>query len=139
MTAHGCLAFTVVVPTRWTGDREAGPAMRSVKIIGASGLALASFAVAPTVSAPTAAAGCVKSSGITVCDQDDAGKTGPVVPYPCDLDWYCYDGSTWDLGIDVAPSPPPDRPDIGRPGRPDVGRPGTPGNRPGGGGGGGLR
>ena len=48
-----------------------------------------------------------------------------MVPYPCDLDWYCYDGSSWDLGLDIdvpaQPGPPPDRPDIGRPGRPDIG------------------
>ncbi|WP_442932820.1 hypothetical protein [Mycobacterium kyogaense] len=95
------------------------------------------LATIPMVASPVAAAGCVKSSGITVCDQNGDGKTGPVVPYPCELDWYCYDGSEWDLGLDVSVPPPP-RPDNDLP-RPDRGRPGTPGNRPGGGGGGGGR
>jgi hypothetical protein len=112
--------------------------MNIVKVVGASALLSMTLAAVPIVTASTAAAGCVKSSGITVCDQNEPAS-GPVVPYPCDLDWYCYDGSEWDLGLDVAPGPPPERPDIGRPGRPDIGRPGTPGDRPGGGGGGGGR
>lgn len=111
--------------------------MRLTTVLVAPMLVASGLVVLPTVTAPIASAGCVKSSGITVCD--DGSDTGPTVPYPCELDWYCYDGSTWDLGvdIDVSPGPPPERPDIGRPGRPDVGQPGRPGNRPGGGGGGG--
>ena len=109
--------------------------MRTLRLLVVPALLASWLGAAPTVVVPTAAAGCVKSSGITVCDQDNGNTSGPVVPYPCELDWYCYDGSTWDLGVDVA-APPPPRPDNSLP-RPDRGRPGTPGNRPGGGGGGG--
>ncbi|MCG7592839.1 hypothetical protein MHN84_02365 [Mycobacterium sp. PSTR-4-N] len=111
--------------------------MRTAKVIATSTLLLTSLVTVPAVTAPSAAAGCVKSSGITVCDQNGGSDNGPVVPYPCEFDWYCYDGSEWDLGLDVSPPPPP-RPNNDLP-RPDRGRPGTPGNRPGGGGGGGGR
>lgn len=115
--------------------------MTNVKVVAVVVFLATALAAVPAMTASTASAGCVKSSGITVCDQNDASNSGPAVPYPCDLDWYCYDGSTWDLGLDLAPAPPP-RPDNDLP-RPDRGRPGTPGNRPdggaGGGGGGGRR
>jgi hypothetical protein len=107
--------------------------MRIVEVVVGSVLLASSAAWNSVATAPIAVAGCVKSSGITVCDQENGNTSGPAVPYPCDLDWYCYDGSTWDLGIDID-APPPPRPDNSLP-RPDVGRPGTPGNRPGGGGG----
>lgn len=107
--------------------------MRALSLLVTPVLVAAGLAVVPMAAAPNASAGCVKSSGITVCDQENGNTSGPVVPYPCDLDWYCYDGSTWDLGVDFD-APPPPAPDNSLP-RPDRGRPGTPGNRPGGGGG----
>lgn len=107
--------------------------MRILRVLVVPALTTSWLVVAPTVTVPTAAAGCVKSSGITVCDQENGNTSGPAVPYPCELDWYCYDGSTWDLGVDFD-APPPPRPDNSLP-RPDRGQPGTPGNRPGGGGG----
>lgn len=111
--------------------------MRLPYLIAAPALIISGLAVAPT-----AAADCEAYNGTMICSDDGpaaAGNDGnpsdsrsPSVPYPCDLDWYCDVGSTWDLGSDVderPPAPPPSRPDIGLPGRP--------GNRPGGGGGGG--
>lgn len=113
--------------------------MRSLTLVVAPVLVAAGMAIVPMTVAPSASAGCVKTSGISVCDDGGAAGTGPVVPYPCEQDWYCYDGSSWDLGlaIDTPPPTPGPPPDIGRPGRPDIGQPGRPGNRPGGGGGGG--
>lgn len=81
---------------------------------------------------PTAAAECTNAGGVTVCAQGDvrgpdtgegAGYSGPVVPYPCEYDWYCDD---WDMDVIVDPGPPgPGGPgggiDIGRPGRPGIG------------------
>ena len=29
--------------------------------------------------------------------------SGPYMPYPCDYDWYCNDGVTWDIGMDWDP------------------------------------
>jgi hypothetical protein len=112
--------------------------MRSLTLVVAPVLVASGMALVPMTVAPSASAGCVKTNGISVCDSGSEAGEGPSVPYPCDLDWYCYDGSSWDMGLDSdvpPPSGPP--PDIGRPGRPDIGQPGRPGNRPGGGGGGG--
>ncbi|WP_454788815.1 hypothetical protein [Mycolicibacterium lutetiense] len=84
-----------------------------------------------TTTAPPAKAECTSSGYATVCAQGDVrGADGvpraatPVVPYPCDYDWYCDTG--WDLDVAWDPGGP------GRPGGP--GGPGGPG-RPGGGGG----
>ncbi|ULP38131.1 hypothetical protein MJO55_06805 [Mycolicibacterium rufum] len=106
--------------------------MRALSSMAAPVLVAAGLVVVPMASAPNASAGCVKTNGISVCDSGSEAGSGPSVPYPCDLDWYCYDGSTWDLGLDIDVPPPP-RPDNSLP-RPDRGRPGTPG----GGGGGGI-
>lgn len=93
--------------------------MNSIKrsAIGIFGVAV--FPAAILITAPTAAADCNYAGGSTVCAQGEVrGPDGvpraatPVVPYPCEYDWYC--GTDWDL-------------DIGW----DPGRP----NRPGGGGG----
>lgn len=111
--------------------------MRSLFLLVTPVLVASGMTVLPLTSAPPAAAGCVKTNGISVCDSGGDSGGGPAVPYPCDLDWYCYDGSTWDMGLDIEAPPPGPPPDIGRPGRPDIGQPGRPGNRPGGGGGGG--
>ncbi|WP_082943683.1 hypothetical protein [Mycobacterium sp. 1274761.0] len=79
------------------------------------------IAIVPTalVVAPPAAADCTYNGGATVCAQGDVrGADGvpraatPVVPYPCEYDWYC--GSDWDLDISWDPG----RPGIGGPGRP---------------------
>jgi hypothetical protein len=94
------------------------------------GLASTLVPIAYVVSAPPAVADCTSSGYATVCAQGDVrGSDGvpraatPVVPYPCEYDWYC--GTEWDL--DVAWDP----------GRPGIGGPGGPGGpgRPGGGGG----
>lgn len=89
------------------------------------GLAMAIAPIGVVTVAPTAKADCTSSGYATVCAQGDVrGPDGgpvaatPVVPYPCEYDWYC--GHEWDLGI------------VWNPGRP--GGPGGPG-RPGGGGG----
>lgn len=83
--------------------------------------------------APSAAADCVSSSGTTICSQGDVrgadtgdGPSGSTyTPYPCEYDWYCYDGFDVVLGIDG----PGGGVDIGRPGGPVNNPPG--GNRPG--------
>jgi len=66
--------------------------------------------------APPAVADCSSSGYATVCAQGEVrGADGvprvatPVVPYPCENDWYC--GTDWDL--DVAWGPGPNRPGIG--------------------------
>jgi hypothetical protein len=92
-------------------------------------LGLALTAAAPigiVLTAAPAAADCNSAGYATVCAQGTVrGPDGvpraatPVVPYPCEYDWYC--GTEWDL-------------DIGW----DPGRPGGGGGRPGGGGGGGI-
>jgi hypothetical protein len=89
------------------------------------GLALAAAAPIGIVVTPApAVADCNSAGYATVCAQGTVrGPDGvpraatPVVPYPCEYDWYC--GTEWDL-------------DIGW----DPGRPGGGGGRPGGGGGG---
>lgn len=97
-------------------------------------LATAVLVGAGLEAAPSARADCVSSGGTTICSQGEvrgadngAGPGtggGPYVPYPCDYDWYCNDGVTWDINMDWDPG-------VG------IGAPGRPGNRPGGGGGGG--
>lgn len=96
--------------------------MRSASPLLASVLLPAAFA-AGLVTAPSAAADCVSSSGTTICSQgsvrgSDSGQgpglSGPAVPYPCEYDWYCDDG---DLNIILDPGGP----DFGRPGRPGGG------------------
>jgi hypothetical protein len=89
------------------------------------GLISAMAPIGFVATAPAAKADCTSSGYATVCAQGDVrGADGvpraatPVVPYPCEYDWYC--GDDWDLGI------------AWNPGRP--GGPGGPG-RPGGGGG----
>ncbi|PEG41510.1 hypothetical protein CQY20_05205 [Mycolicibacterium agri] len=86
------------------------------------GLATVAAPIAIVVGAAPAAADCNYAGGSTVCAQGTVrGADGvpraatPVVPYPCEYDWYC--GTEWDLDISWDP---------GRPDRPD---------RPGGGGG----
>ena len=77
-------------------------------------------------AAPPAAADCTYANGATVCAQGEVRGpsgdiSGPVVPYPCEYDWLCYDGDV-DLVFgsppEINPSPPID---IGRPGRPGIG------------------
>ncbi|MGV0837796.1 hypothetical protein [Mycolicibacterium thermoresistibile] len=91
-----------------------------------TGLAAAatSFCIVP---ASPAAAECTDANGVTVCAQGDVrgteggsgpGLSGPVVPYPCEYDWYC--GNEWGLDVIVDPGPP-GPPDLGRPGRPGIG------------------
>jgi hypothetical protein len=111
--------------------------MRLASVLGAPVVVITGLTVLPTVAAPTASAECVSTAGTMICTQgagnagnNGGGDSGPEVPYPCDLDWYCDIGGAWDLGGDDNVSPP--KP----PGRPDIGLPGRPGNRPNGGGGG---
>jgi hypothetical protein len=88
------------------------------------GLALAAAApIGVVVGAAPAVADCSSAGYASVCAQGEVrGPDGvpraatPVVPYPCEFDWYC--GTEWDL-------------DVGW----DPGRPGGGGGRPGGGGG----
>lgn len=92
--------------------------------------------------ASTAAADCVTSNGTMLCSQgdvrgSDTGQgpgSGPSVPYPCNLDWYCDEDYGWELGIILDPGNETGG-GIGgaRPPRPNNDLPGRP-NRPGGGG-----
>jgi hypothetical protein len=91
------------------------------------GLATAAAPITIVVAAQ-AGADCNYAGGATICAQGSVRgadgvprEAGPVVPYPCENDWYC--GDDWDLNIGWDP------------GRPGIGRPGGPG---GGGGGGGI-
>ncbi len=84
------------------------------------GLATVTAPIAIVVAAPPAGADCTYSGGSTVCAQGEVrGADGvpraasPVVPYPCENDWYC--GTDWDLNVDW------------NPGRPGIGGPGGPG------------
>ncbi|OBA84905.1 hypothetical protein A5662_04755 [Mycobacteriaceae bacterium 1482268.1] len=91
--------------------------MRSRQRYLVSAVATATVPIAFVVSAPPASADCNYNGGATVCAQGDVrGADGvpraatPVVPYPCEYDWYC--GTDWDLDISWDP---------GRPGRPGGG------------------
>lgn len=93
--------------------------MRSIQRYLISGLALtvAPITVITIVNAPVARADCNYAGGSTICAQGEVrGADGvpraatPVVPYPCENDWYC--GTDWDLDIGWDPG----RPGIGRPG-----------------------
>jgi hypothetical protein len=94
----------------------------------AAGAAVLALSFTVTIPPPTARADCNSAGGATVCSQGEVrGPDGvprvatPVIPYPCDYDWYC--GSDWDFGIDWNPG----RPGIGGPGGPGgPGRPGRP-------------
>jgi hypothetical protein len=76
-------------------------------------LALAST-MAPigiVATAPPAGADCNSAGYATVCAQGEVrGADGvpvaatPVVPYPCEYDWYC--GTDWDLDISWDPGRP---------------------------------
>jgi hypothetical protein len=73
--------------------------------------------IAVVAMAPPAEADCNSAGYATVCAQGEVrGADGvpraatPVVPYPCEYDWYC--GTDWDLDISWDP---------GRPGRPGGG------------------
>jgi hypothetical protein len=94
--------------------------MRSTERLLVVGLTASLVPVGFLATAPPARADCNSAGYATVCAQGDVrGPDGvpraatPVVPYPCEYDWYCDTG--WDLDIAW-----------------DPGRP----NRPGGGGGG---
>ncbi|OKH74392.1 hypothetical protein EB72_16710 [Mycobacterium sp. SWH-M1] len=101
------------------------------------------FVAALVEAAPPAAADCTSAGGTTICSQGEvrgantgngpSGSSGPYMPYPCEYDWYCNDGVTWDINMDWDPGV-----GIGAPGRPGN-RPGGGGGRPGGGGRGGRR
>jgi hypothetical protein len=83
------------------------------------GLALTMTPIAIVVTSPQARADCTSSGYATVCAQGTVrGADGvpraatPVVPYPCEYDWYCGNDD-WDVDIDWNPGP-----GIGGPGRP---------------------
>ncbi|MHC9292282.1 hypothetical protein ACRCUN_07415 [Mycobacterium sp. LTG2003] len=101
--------------------------MRSTQRYLLVGLATAASPLAMILAAPPAGADCTYSGGSTVCAQGEVrGADGvpraatPVVPYPCEYDWYC--GTEWDL--DIGWDPGPNRPGGG--GGIDIGRPGGP-------------
>ena len=92
-------------------------AVRSTQRYLILGLATAAAPIAIVVAAPPAGADCNYAGGATVCAQGTVrGADGvpraatPVVPYPCENDWYC--GTDWDLDIGWDPG----RPGIGGPG-----------------------
>jgi hypothetical protein len=85
------------------------------------GLASTMAPIGIVVTAPRAGADCNSAGYATVCAQGEVrGADGvpraatPVVPYPCEYDWYC--GTEWDLDVGWDPGI-----DIGRPGRPGGG------------------
>jgi hypothetical protein len=93
-------------------------------------LAVTALPIATVLTAPPAAADCNNAGGATVCAQGEVrGADGvpiaatPVVPYPCEYDWYCDSG--WDLNVDWNPGPgiggPGGGGGIGGPGRPGGG------------------
>ena len=94
--------------------------MRSTQRCLILGLASTMVPIAIVAMAPPAEADCNYAGGSTVCAQGTVrGADGvpraatPVVPYPCENDWYC--GTDWDLNVDW------------NPGRPGIGGPGGPG------------
>lgn len=102
---------------------KGGVAVQSLKRCLILGLASTTVPIAIISIAPPAKADCNYAGGATVCAQGTVrGADGvpraasPVVPYPCENDWYC--GTDWDLDVDWNPGPPID---IGRPGRPGGG------------------
>ncbi len=96
--------------------------MRSAQRYLILGLATAATPIAMVVAAPPAGADCTYSGGATVCAQGEVrGADGvprastPVVPYPCENDWYC--GTDWDLDAGWG-GPGIGYPGVGLPGRP---------------------
>ena len=109
-------------------ERDWGSDVRAALRYLAGGLVLMTIPVGiVTAKAPVAKADCTSSGYSTVCAQGDVrGPDGqprvatPVVPYPCEYDWYCDTG--WDLDVAWDPGRP-NRPGGGpiRPGRPGIG------------------
>jgi hypothetical protein len=107
---------------------KGGAAVRSTQHYLILGLASTMAPIGIVVTAPRAGADCNSAGYATVCAQGEVrGADGvpraatPVVPYPCEYDWYC--GTEWDLDVGWDPGPRPPI-DIGRPGRPGGSRPG---------------
>ena len=97
--------------------------MRSRQRYLIMGLALTVAPIGIVVTAPSAVADCNSAGGTTVCAQGEVrGPDGvpraatPVVPYPCEYDWYCDSDS--DIDISRPPGGGGGGIDIGRPGRP---------------------
>ena len=74
------------------------------------GLALTAAPIGIVVTAPPAGADCNYAGGTTICAQGEVrGADGvpraatPVVPYPCEYDWYCGTDSDIDVGWDPGP------------------------------------
>lgn len=95
--------------------------MRSTQRYLFLGLATAFTPLAVLVTAPSAGADCTNAGYATVCAQGEVrGADGvpraatPVVPYPCEYDWYCDSGGDIDIIWDPDPGWDPGRP--GRPG-----------------------
>lgn len=96
---------------------KGGASVRTTQRYLVLGLISAIAPIGFVATAPSAKADCTSSGYSTVCAQGEVrGQDGvpraatPVVPYPCEYDWYC--GNDWDLGIAWNP---------GRPGRPGGG------------------
>ena len=71
------------------------------------GLAWTAAPIAIVITAPTAGADCSYAGGTTICAQGEVrGADGvpraatPVVPYPCEYDWYCGSDNDLDIGWD---------------------------------------
>ena len=118
------IRLTLLNTGRWArAYGKGGAAVQSLKRCLILGLASTTVPIAVISIAPPAKADCNYAGGSTVCAQGTVrGADGvpraatPVVPYPCENDWYC--GTEWDLDVDWNPGPPID---IGRPGRPGGG------------------
>lgn len=81
-------------------------------------------AIGAELVAPTpATAECVTADDTTICTQGDGRSpdAGVLSPYPCEHDWYCYDGM--DVVFDTS-SPSDDDGESGRPARPNNDLPG---------------
>jgi hypothetical protein len=94
-------------PTNW---REGAAVLFRLRyLILGSALTVAPIGI--VVTAPPAGADCNYAAGATVCAQGTVrGADGvpraatPVVPYPCEYDWYCDSG--WDLDVGWDPGRP---------------------------------
>jgi hypothetical protein len=100
-----------------TNCRE-GAAVLSRQCYLILGLVTAAAPIVIVVTAPPAEADCNYAAGATVCAQGTVrGADGvpraatPVVPYPCEYDWYCDSG--WDLDVGWDPGRPGGRGGIG--------------------------
>lgn len=90
--------------------------MQIAKISLVAALALSPLPLT-LVSAAPAVAECTSAADISLCSEASAEVASlPYYPYPCDLDWYCSDGS-----LSLLNGPEPGGLNANRSGGPDRG------------------